>query len=155
MNIMIWCVFDSATKKVLVSDTKLNLFIPPQVCKMNIRLRQICGCKICIIPKYMQIVLNRFITNIASFLQQGSNWRNKHTTRIKCFQMVDVYMLLSNTQLSTFRVLLINQIIIFIWSLILVFVLNSPSILLLMKIYMMHKNLHWFISLFVPIKEDV
>ena len=35
---------DSVTHKVLISDTTLRSFIPPQVRKMTPKLCQICGC---------------------------------------------------------------------------------------------------------------
>ena len=52
----------SVTHKLLISDTTLKSFIPPQVRKMYPKLRQICGCELCIIPKDIQIGLNIFIT---------------------------------------------------------------------------------------------
>ena len=70
-------VDDQATRKVLISDTTLRLFIPPQGRKMNPRLRQICGCDICIVPKDIQIDLNIFITNIVTDLQQ--KYTGRHT----------------------------------------------------------------------------
>ena len=57
-------VVDSATHKVLISDTTLRLFIPPQVRKMTPKLRQICGCEICIITKDMNIDLNIYRTRL-------------------------------------------------------------------------------------------
>ena len=54
-------VSDSVTQKVLLSDTILRLFIPPQVRKIAPKLRQICGFEFCIIPQDMQIDLNTFI----------------------------------------------------------------------------------------------
>ena len=71
------CVFHSVKQKVLISDTTLRLFIPPQVCKTIPRLHQICGCDIFIIPKDMQIDLNRFRTNMVSDLKHKSV--GKHT----------------------------------------------------------------------------
>ena len=50
-------VVDSVTNKLLISDTILRLFIPPQFWKKNPRLRQICGCDIFIIIKDIHIVL--------------------------------------------------------------------------------------------------
>ena len=58
------------TKRALISDTRLSSFIPPKVSKMTTRLRQICGCDICIIPKDMHIDLDRFRTNIVTHLQK-------------------------------------------------------------------------------------
>ena len=59
----------SVTHKFLISDTTLRSFIPPQVRKITSRLRQICGCDIYIIPKYIQIDLNRLRTNIVTDIQ--------------------------------------------------------------------------------------
>ena len=39
-------VVDLVTHKVLISDTTLRPFIPPQVRKTTPRLRHICGCEI-------------------------------------------------------------------------------------------------------------
>ena len=36
---------------------------------MTIKLRQICGCEICIIPKYIQIYLNRSRNRLVKYLQ--------------------------------------------------------------------------------------
>ena len=57
----------SVTHKVLISDTTLSQFIPPQVCKMTPKLLQIYGCKICIIPKDTQMDLNRFRTRLVTY----------------------------------------------------------------------------------------
>ena len=43
----------SVTQKVLITDTSLGSFIPPQVCKMTPKLHHICGCDICIVTKDM------------------------------------------------------------------------------------------------------
>ena len=48
-NVGLESVVDSMTQKLLISYTTLILFIPPQVSKIIIRLRQICGCEIFII----------------------------------------------------------------------------------------------------------
>ena len=75
----LYSVFDSLTHKFLISDTTLTLFIPPQVSTMTLRLRQICGCDICIVPNDMQIDLNRFRTKLVTYLQYnyvGRNTRN-------------------------------------------------------------------------------
>ena len=69
-------VFDFVTDKLLISDTILRLFIPLKVRKMTPKLRQICGCELCIIPKDMQIYLNIFITIIVTDLQQKSFGRH-------------------------------------------------------------------------------
>ena len=52
------------TQSVLISDTSLRLFIPPQVHKMTPKLSRICGCNLCTITKDMQIDLNRFRTDL-------------------------------------------------------------------------------------------
>ena len=65
-------VFDSVTQNLLISDTTLKSFIPPQVRKMTPKLRQIFGCDICIIPKDIQIGLNRFRTINVIYLQHNS-----------------------------------------------------------------------------------
>ena len=62
-------VFYFVTDKLLISDTRLRLFIPLKVRKMTPKLRQICGCELCIIPKDMQIYLNIFRTIIVTDLQ--------------------------------------------------------------------------------------
>ena len=67
----------SVTHKFLISDTTLRSFIPPQVRKITSRLRQICGCDIYIIPKYIQIDLNIIISNLATNLQQ--KYIGRHT----------------------------------------------------------------------------
>ena len=59
-------VADSAKNKVLISDTTLRSFIPPQVCKMTPRLHQICGYEICIITKDIQIDLKRSTTRLVT-----------------------------------------------------------------------------------------
>ena len=117
-------VFDSLTYKVLISDTKLRSFIPPQARKMTPILRQICGCGICIAPKGIQIDLNIFrkiFYQIFNRNMVGYAHATVHIVlqvllikKIKCFQMVNFYMLLSNIQLSESHVLLLNQIILFI-----------------------------------------
>ena len=61
-------VADSVTRKVLISDTILRLFIPQQVRKMTPKLLQICGCEIFIVPKDVKIDLDRFRKIIVSDL---------------------------------------------------------------------------------------
>ena len=58
----LWSGVDSVIQKFLIKYTTLRSFIPPQVRKMNPRLRQICGCEICTITKAVQIDLNWFNT---------------------------------------------------------------------------------------------
>ena len=36
-------VVDSVTQKLIISDTTLRSFIPPQVCEMTPKLCQVCG----------------------------------------------------------------------------------------------------------------
>ena len=73
-------VVDSVIHKVLIIDTTLRSFIPPQVRKIKIKLRHICGCEICIIPKDIQIDLNRFRTRLLTDLQ--NNYVGRHTHNI-------------------------------------------------------------------------
>ena len=68
---------EPVTQKVLISDTTLKLFIPPQVRKMSHKLRQICGCELCIITKDMYIGLNVFRKIFVTYLQQ--NYFRRHT----------------------------------------------------------------------------
>ena len=51
-------LFDYVTQKVLIYDTTLRSFIPPQVRKMTTKLRQNCGYEICIITKDIQVDFN-------------------------------------------------------------------------------------------------
>ena len=71
---------DYVTQKVLIIDTTLKSFISPQVRKVPHKLRHICGCKLCIIPKDMQIYLNIFRTILVTYLQQ--NYVGRHTRNI-------------------------------------------------------------------------
>ena len=64
------------TLKVNISDTTLRLFIPSQVRKTTPKLHQICRCNICIIPKYMNIYLNRFRTRLVIYLRHNSIGRH-------------------------------------------------------------------------------
>ena len=64
------CVVDSATNKLLISDTTLRSFIPTKVHIMNPRLRQIYIFKYCITAKDMDIGFNRFRTNLVETFQQ-------------------------------------------------------------------------------------
>ena len=72
-NDLLDSIVNSMTQKVLISDTTLRLFIPPQFRKMTPKLRQICECELCIIPKDTQIDLNIFRTIIVMYLQQKSS----------------------------------------------------------------------------------
>ena len=93
-------VVDSVTQKVMRSDEILRSFIPTP------KLRYICGCNVCIIPKDVHIDLNIFRTNLVIGLQQryirrytrNSSYSTKRSSRCEenIFQMVNVYMLLSN-----------------------------------------------------------
>ena len=82
----LWSGVDSVIQKFLIKDTTLRSFIPPQVRKMNPRLRQICGCEICTITKAVQIDLNRFNTKRVSYLQQKyigiHTYNNAYSTTI-------------------------------------------------------------------------
>ena len=44
-------LIDYVTHRVLISDTLLRSFIPPQLCKITPKLCHICGCELYIIPK--------------------------------------------------------------------------------------------------------
>ena len=61
---------DYVTHKVLISDTKLRSFIPPQVQKITPKLRKFCWCELCIIPKDVYIDSNIFRTRRVPYLQQ-------------------------------------------------------------------------------------
>ena len=67
---------DSVTHKLLISDTTSRSFSPPHVRKITPKLRQICGCVICIITKDMHIDLNIFRTRLVTYLQQNSVGRH-------------------------------------------------------------------------------
>ena len=82
-------VVDSVTHKVLISDTKLRSFIPPQVHKMTPKLRQICECEIFIITSYMRIDLNRFRTKLVTYLQHKSVER--HTQNSVFITTIDAH----------------------------------------------------------------
>ena len=69
-------VADYMIQKLLISDTVLRSFIPPQAWKMTTKLRQICRCEICIIPKDLHIYFNRSRTILVIYLQQKSANRN-------------------------------------------------------------------------------
>ena len=62
-------IVDSMTHKVMISDTTLKSFIPPQVRKMTPKLCHICRCEIWIILKDVQIDLNIFRTILVTDLQ--------------------------------------------------------------------------------------
>ena len=96
---------DSATNRVMISDTTLRSFILPQVWKITPRLHNICGFELCIIPKDMQIGWNIFRTSIVTYSHKNQLvdihstvhivLQVIHITMIKCFHMVNVYMLIS------------------------------------------------------------
>ena len=73
-------VADYVTHKLLISDTTLRSFLPPQVHKMTPKLRHIFGCEICIIPKNMHIDLNISRTRIVTYLQH--KYVGRHTRNI-------------------------------------------------------------------------
>ena len=70
-------VFYSMTHKVLIIDTTLRSFIPPQLRKMTPKLHNIFGCELCIIPKDMQIGLNILRKIYVKYLQQ--KYIGRHT----------------------------------------------------------------------------
>ena len=96
-------------------------------------LRQVRGCDICMIPKDVHIDLNIFRTKIVSYLQNKSIGRHTRNSvfstlitenyKKKVFPDSEFYMLISNMHLSAYHVLLLNQIILFIWMVILVFLM--------------------------------
>ena len=51
-------VVDYLAQKLLISNTTLMSFIPPQVRKMTTKLRHNCGYEICIITKDIQVDFN-------------------------------------------------------------------------------------------------
>ena len=69
--------------------------------------------------------------------------------------MVKTYMLLSKMQVSASPILLLNQIILLISNLLWFFVMNVLIKILIMKNYIREKRIHYSISVFIPIKEDV
>ena len=73
-------VVDSVKRKLLITDTTLRSFMPPQVRKMTPKLHHIFGCDICIIPKEMQIDLNIFRTIHVTYLQQDYVGRHIHNS---------------------------------------------------------------------------
>ena len=73
-------IVDSVTHIVLIIDTTLRLFIPSQVRKMTPKLRQICGCELCIITKNMNNDLNISRTRPVKDFQQ--KYVGRHTGKI-------------------------------------------------------------------------
>ena len=69
-------VVDSITHRVMISDTTLSSFIPPQVWKITHKLRQICWYDLCPIPKDMKIYLFIFRTWLVTYSQHNSIWRH-------------------------------------------------------------------------------
>ena len=77
---------------------------------MTPKLRQIFGCELCIIPKDIHIYFNISRTRRVTDLQQNYVNRDKHNRlfstksyaneKIKYFQMVKVYMIISNMMIS-------------------------------------------------------
>ena len=70
-------VVDPVTQKLMISDTTLRSFIPPQVRKMTNKLRHICRCELCVVPKDMHIDLNIFRIRLVTYLKQ--NYVGIHT----------------------------------------------------------------------------
>ena len=75
---MLTIVVDYITYKVLIKETTLRSYIPPQVRKMTPKLHQICRCEIFIIQKDIHANLNRFRTIIVTDLQTEVCWET-HT----------------------------------------------------------------------------
>ena len=71
-NVGLESVVDSATHKLLISDTTLRSLIPLKVSKTIPNVCHICGREICIILKDIQIYLNILITRLVTYLQQKS-----------------------------------------------------------------------------------
>ena len=65
-------VDNSVAQKIIIGDTTLRSFIPPQVRKMTPKLFQIRRCELCIIPKDTRINLNRFRTRLITYLHHKS-----------------------------------------------------------------------------------
>ena len=117
-------VVDSVTHKVLISDTTLRSFISPQVLKITPRLRQICGCALCITLKDIHIYLNISRKESVTYLQHksvtihtcNSAYINKSAEHYKEKMFPDgvFYMLLSKMQISACPVFLLNQILLLI-----------------------------------------
>ena len=64
---------DSVTLKLLLSDTTLRSFIPPQFQEMTFELHQVCGCEpFYIIHKGTKIDLNIFRTILVTYYQQNN-----------------------------------------------------------------------------------
>ena len=53
------------TGKVLISDTALCSFLPPQLRRMSERHKQMCGCETCVISASMQQSLNAFHSRLS------------------------------------------------------------------------------------------
>ena len=75
-NVGLESVVDSATHKLLISDTTLRSLIPLKVSKTIPNVCQICGREICIILKDIQIYLNIIRTILVTDLQQNYVGRN-------------------------------------------------------------------------------
>ena len=70
----------SLTQKFLIIDTTSRSFIPPQVCKVTAKLRQIYRCEICIILKDAKNDLNRFRTRLVTYLKYKYDERHTRTS---------------------------------------------------------------------------
>ena len=77
------------------------------------------------------------------------------TTRRKYLHMLNVNILLSNMKLSASHKFLLNQIILFIWNVYFYIFMNVLSTLFLTTNLMMAQIIHWFIPVFITIKEYV
>ena len=57
------CVYDSKTKKLLVSESTLRAMLPPQIRRMTVSQKEICGCECCIATKLLHQALLHFRSN--------------------------------------------------------------------------------------------
>ena len=57
------CVYDSKTKKLLVSESTLRAMLPPQLRRMSVSQKEICGCECCISTKLLHQALLHFRSN--------------------------------------------------------------------------------------------
>ena len=57
------CVYDSKSKKLLVSESTLRAMLPPQLRRMTTAQKEICGCECCIATKLLHQALLHFRSN--------------------------------------------------------------------------------------------
>ena len=79
-NARLESVVDSVTQKILISDITLRSVILPQFRKMTLKLRQICGYDLCIIPKHIHIEFIIFRTILVTYLQHSHLGRHTHNS---------------------------------------------------------------------------